>query len=80
MNRGRSELSGAGQELVIRHAGGESFSVIRLSDGKSTDAVTVGSPVGFPVKDRPQSGMLRELRWYLEDFLDYPFSPGTEHA
>ena len=23
---------------------------------------------------------MRELRWYLEDFLDYPFPPETDHA
>ena len=23
---------------------------------------------------------MRELRWYLEQFLDYPFRPETDHA
>jgi len=42
--------------------------------------VEVAPPFGFPVEGRPNSHLMRELRWYLEDFLDYPFPPETEHA
>jgi hypothetical protein len=56
------------------------FQVVRLSDGKSTKPSPVSSPVDFPVEGRPKSDLLKELRWYLEDFLEYPFSPETEHA
>jgi tetratricopeptide (TPR) repeat protein len=38
------------------------------------------SPVTFTVEGRTNSGLVRELGWYLEEFLDYPFSPETEHA
>ena len=50
------------------------------ADGRSTDTVAIPSPVGFPVEGRPHSDLMRELRWYLETFLDYPFPPETEHA
>jgi tetratricopeptide (TPR) repeat protein len=69
--------------LIIRHlvsGEGPRFQVVRLQDGKSTDPVQVPSPLGFPVDGRPESDLLRELRWYLEVFLDYPFPPETEHA
>jgi len=70
--------------LIIRHTGGggdgASFHVERLTDGKRTKPVDIDSPVGFPVEGRPHSGLIRELRWYLEWFLDYPFEPVTEHA
>ncbi len=48
--------------------------------GKCTQPAVIGSPVGFPIVGRPKSDLWRELRWYLEAFLDYPFSPETEHA
>jgi tetratricopeptide (TPR) repeat protein len=69
--------------LVIQHVGGSQpaeFQVVRLADGRSIGPVGVPSPVGFPVEGRPQSGLMRELRWYLEEFLDYPFPPETDHA
>jgi hypothetical protein len=42
--------------------------------------VKLPSPHGFPVKGRPNSDLLRELQWYLETFLDYPFPPEIDHA
>jgi hypothetical protein len=39
----------------------------------------VVQPGTFPVQGRT-GGLLAELRWYLEDFLEYPFSPDTERA
>ena len=69
--------------LVVYHTGGAetpTFEVHRLADGKRADAVAVLSPVGFPVEDMPNSGLMRELRWYLEQFLDYPFPPATDRA
>jgi CHAT domain-containing protein len=71
--------------LILRHTGeGDGgrplVQVTRLRDGKSTDAVPVPSPSGFPVQGRPNSELLQELRWYLEQFLSYPFPPETEHA
>ena len=38
------------------------------------------SPFGFPVEGRPDSDLMHELQWYLEKFLEYPFSPETDHA
>jgi len=32
------------------------------------------------VEGHPNSPLMRELRWYLEQFLDYPFHPETDHA
>ena len=71
------------QTLIIRHIGESDPSqlrVVRRSDGKSTDGVEVPSPVGFAVEGLPESDLMGELRWYLEDFLTYPFPPETEHA
>ena len=69
--------------LVIRHlekTDPPEFEVARLPDGKRSERTTVPSPVGFAVEGRPNSDLLRELRWYLEDFLSYPFPPETDHA
>ena len=70
--------------LIIRHITGRepaSFQVFRLKDGKSTPKPSViPSPVGFPVKKRPNTDLMNELRWYLETFLDYPFPPLTDVA
>ena len=32
------------------------------------------------MEGRPNSDLMRELRWYLEEFLDYPFPPETDRA
>jgi hypothetical protein len=69
--------------LIIRHLPGEppTFEVERLRDGKrSGHPAAVASPAGFPVDGRPDATLLRELAWYLERFLDYPFPPDTERA
>ncbi len=70
--------------LIIRHITGRepaSFQVFRLKDGKSTPKpAVIPSPVGFPVKKRPNTDLMNELRWYLETFLDYPFPPLTDVA
>lgn len=68
--------------LPIRHVPGSNpprFQ-LRRPDGRTLAEVEVPSPVSFPVEGRPTSGLVRELAWYLESFLDYPFSPETEHA
>jgi hypothetical protein len=69
--------------LVIRHtteSDPASFRVERLRDGRTSEPVSPPSPHGFPVEGRPNSDLVRELQWYLETFLDYPFPPDTEHA
>ena len=69
--------------LAIEHVDGSSpaaFKLTRLADGKSLNAVEIGSPYEFQVEGHPNSNLMRELRWYLEQFLDYPFHPETDHA
>src|ERR1019366_9526593 len=69
--------------LAIEHVEGSSpaaFKLTRLEDGKSLPMVAIGSPYEFPVEAHPNSPLRRELRWYLEQFLDYPFHPETDHA
>ncbi len=35
----------------------------------------------FPIAGRPNGTcLMEELRWYLEDFLKYPFDPWTDRA
>jgi len=68
--------------LIIRHLKGSDppkFEVERQG-GKHSEAVTVAPPVGFPVEGRPDSDLMRELPWYLEDFLEYPYHPRTDRA
>jgi hypothetical protein len=42
--------------------------------------VEISSPYQFGVEGLPNSDLMRELRWYLEHFLDYPFHPEIDHA
>jgi tetratricopeptide (TPR) repeat protein len=55
------------------------FQLTRIADGKSMPPVLIPSPVKFPVEGRKDC-LLVELKWYLESFLDFPFSPATDHA
>ncbi|MHB9107035.1 MAG: tetratricopeptide repeat protein [Armatimonadota bacterium] len=67
--------------LQIRHVPGSDppqFTVVRLSDGRSGEAVAISSPAEVLVTGT--SSLLAELRWYLETFLEYPFPPETERA
>ena len=68
--------------LIIRHIPESDPPKFQISreDQKSSEPTQVVSPFGFPVEGRPKSDLVRELRWYLEEFLDYPFSPNTDHA
>src|SRR5947209_1388197 len=62
--------------LAITHTEASSapkFALTRLADGKSLAPVSVASPYSGLVDGRPNSNLMRELRWYLEGFLDYPF-------
>ena len=71
------------QALAIEHVEGsapEAFRLTSVLDGQSLSPVTIPSPYEFPVEGRPNSPLMRELRWYLEQFLDYPFHPETDHA
>ena len=69
--------------LRVQHVAGDGeprFQLVRVADAKTTAQVAIAPPVGFAVEGRPESDLVRELRWYLEDFLGYPFPPETEHA
>ena len=68
--------------LVIGHIPDSDPPEFRVAreDQKTSEPAQVVSPFGFPVEGRPDSGLMRELRWYLENFLEYPFSPNTDHA
>jgi len=68
------------QTLIVRHTGECSFRVERQSDGKASQTVTLQAPDAVAVTGRPDSHLLRDLGWYLERFLDYPFPPNTELA
>ncbi len=68
--------------LAIEHTNGSnppSFQLKRLHDAKSLAPVTLPSPYQAEVPGHPKS-LMAELRWYLEQYLDYPFEPETTHA
>jgi len=59
--------------LIIRHTAGDRFRVERLADGKLGPEVALEAPDQVRVEGRGRSHLLRDLTWYLEQFLDYPF-------
>ena len=71
------------QTLIVRHLTGDDdtyrFQLWR-SDGKSAEPVELTAPDAVTVEGRPNSNLSVELRWYLEQFLEYPFEPLTERA
>jgi tetratricopeptide (TPR) repeat protein len=68
--------------LIIHHTGSspDRFELQRASDSKRIQSVEIPSPDSFPVQGRPDSNLSKELRWYLEEFLDYPFDPYIDLA
>src|SRR5919204_4167969 len=69
--------------LIIRHVRREGeqhrYQVWR-PDGKSAEEAVISAPEALQVDGRPNSNLSRDLRWYLEEFLGYPFAPRTEVA
>jgi CHAT domain-containing protein/NB-ARC domain-containing protein len=65
--------------LTIRHQGENNgqvqFVVTRLSDGKTSEPVSLTAPDKITLPNRGNSHLANDLRWYLERFLDYPFEP-----
>ncbi|MBC8204838.1 MAG: hypothetical protein H8E87_04930 [FCB group bacterium] len=64
-------MNDSSNTLIIKHikkTDPPEFFVWRQSDGKATEQVIVQSPFGFPVEDRPNSELMTELQWYLEEF------------
>ena len=71
------------RKLTIRHLAETAppkFEVVYQAGGKTLPAEPLEAADGFPVVGRPDSDLMCELRWYLEDFLEYPFPPGTDRA
>jgi len=70
--------------LIIRHLGSTGdqhrCQVQRLTDGKYAEEAVITAPEALQVDGRPDSNLSLDLRWYLEEFLDYPFPPRTEVA
>jgi hypothetical protein len=66
--------------LIVRHTGDNAFRVVRQADGKYGPETELAPPVAVKVEGRPDSHLLADLAWYLEQFLDYPFPPNTELA
>ncbi|HYH67615.1 MAG TPA: CHAT domain-containing protein [Urbifossiella sp.] len=69
--------------LVVRHvekSDPPQFSVSRLIDGKAVPPVAVAPPNSVRVAGRPNDDLTTQVRWYLEQFLDYPFHPDDEYA
>lgn len=62
--------------LQIRHIGYQDdkpqFVVTRLSDGLPSAAIFLTPPEQVIVEGRPDSNLLHDLRWYLENFLELP--------
>ncbi len=65
--------------LAIIHVEGSNppAFVLTRSDHKSLAPVNILTPYEFPVEGSPQFRLMRQLRWYLERFLDYPYHPDT---
>ena len=64
-------------ELQIHHTGSQNgsamFEVIRSMDMKRTAAVALPDPAKFSVEGHSAKQFLPELRWYLEDYLQFPY-------
>jgi hypothetical protein len=61
--------------LLIQHVQGNEparFTVIRHQPFHAAPETAV--------IEAPSDDLLKELRWYLEEFLEYPFPPSTDRA
>jgi len=70
--------------LIIEHVAESNppaFRVVRCDPPQiSPDVVPITAPEQFGADQLPGTDLRRELRWYLERFLDYPFPPNTDRA
>ncbi|HEY1188027.1 MAG TPA: CHAT domain-containing protein, partial [Gemmata sp.] len=69
--------------LIVHHVANTDppqFTVQRLGDGKTAPPAVVAPPNSVRVDGRLNTRLTDELRWYLEEFLSYPFPPQTDHA
>ena len=69
--------------LIIRHLGStgdQHRCQVWRPDGRYAEEAVITAPEALQVEGRPDSNLSLDLRWYLEEFLDYPFPPRTEVA
>ena len=70
--------------LIVQHVPKSSppaFTVVRHDPHQTTpETANITPPEQFQAEQLPGSDLRRELRWYLEHFLDYPFPPNTGRA
>jgi len=70
--------------LIIEHVPDShppAFRAVRCDPPQiSPDVTAITPPEQFGADQLPGSDLRRELRWYLERFLDYPFPPNTDRA
>ena len=69
--------------LIIRHLGStgdQHRCQVWRPDGRYAEEAVITAPEALQVEGRPESNLSLDLRWYLEEFLDYPFPPRTEVA
>jgi len=71
-------------QLQIHHIGYQheqpQFKVMRLSDGKSSAAISLTPPDQIHIEGRPNSNLQQDLRWYLEQFLELPLGAYLDTA
>ena len=70
--------------LIVQHVPESSppaFTVVRHDPHQTTpEAAKITPPERLGAEQLPGSDLRRELRWYLEHFLEYPFPPNTDRA
>ena len=70
--------------LIIEHvpeSNPAAFRVVRCDPAQiSPDVAPITAPEQFGADQLPGTDLRRELRWYLERFLEYPFPPNTDRA
>ena len=71
--------------LIVQHEPDSSppaFTVARHDPHQTTpESANITPPEQFTAEQLPgNTNLRRELRWYLERFLDYPFPPNTDRA
>lgn len=66
------------ERLTIHHQGGDGF-VVMSGSGKVSKAVELCRPEGVAIEGT-EANLPQELRWYLEEYLDYPYSPNDQRA
>ena len=67
--------------ITIQHVdGSDPVQFLVVTTGKNLGPFKVPCPADFAIENLPDSSLIKELRWYLETFLDYPYPPETDRA